>query len=87
MTSRRGRLCPELKWINRIWRELNRIWIEDFPGSSAGEESACSAEDPCAIPGSGRFPGEGIGYSLQYSWVSLVAPTVKNLLGMRDTWV
>ena len=25
------------------------------------------------IPGFGRFPGEGIGYPLQYSWASLVA--------------
>ena len=39
------------------------------------------------IPGLGRFPGEGIGYSLQYSWASLVAQTVKNLLAMWDIWV
>ena len=31
------------------------------------EESACSAGDPGLIPGSGRSPGEGNGYSLQYS--------------------
>ena len=24
---------------------------------------------------SGRFPGEGIGYPVQYSWASLVTPT------------
>ena len=42
-----------------------------FPGSSAGEESACKAGDPSLIPGSGRAPGEGIGYPLQYSWASL----------------
>ena len=39
------------------------------------------------IPVSGRSPGEGIGYPLQYSWVSLVAQTVKNLPAMQDTWV
>ena len=33
-----------------------------FPGSSAGEESACNTGDPSSIPGSGRSPGEGIGY-------------------------
>ena len=38
-----------------------------FPGSSAGKESACSAGDPSLIPGSGRSPGEGIGYPFQYS--------------------
>ena len=32
-----------------------------FPGSSAGKESACNAEDPGLIPGLGRSPGEGIG--------------------------
>ena len=32
-----------------------------FPHSSVGKESACNAGDPGSIPGSGRFPGEGIG--------------------------
>ena len=32
--------------------------------SSAGKESSCSAGHP--DPESGRSPGEGIGYSLQY---------------------
>ena len=35
--------------------------LDHFPGSSAGKESACNAGDPGSIPGSGRFPGEGIG--------------------------
>ena len=44
------------------------IWYSTgFPGSSAAKESACSAGDPCSIPGSGRSLGEGIGYPLQYS--------------------
>ena len=38
-----------------------------FPGSSDGEESACSAGDLGSIPGLGRSPGEGKGYPLQYS--------------------
>ena len=38
-----------------------------FPGGSAGEESACSAGDLGSIPGSGRSPGEGEDYPLQYS--------------------
>ena len=38
-----------------------------FPGSSACKESACNAGDPVLIPGSGRSPGGGIGYTLQYS--------------------
>ena len=39
------------------------------------------------IPGSGRSAGEGIGYPFQYSWASLVAQLVKNLLAMQETWV
>ena len=38
-----------------------------FPGGSDGKESACSAGDPGSILGSGRAPGEGNGYPLQYS--------------------
>ena len=37
------------------------------------------------IPGSGRSPGEGTGYPLQYSWTSLVAQLVKNLPAMWET--
>ena len=58
-----------------------------FTGSSAGKESTCNAGDPSLIPGSGRFPGEGIGYPFQYSWVSLVAQKVKNLPAVPETWV
>ena len=58
-----------------------------FPGRSAGKESTCSAGDPGSIPGSGRFPGEGIGYSLQYSWAFLVDQLVKNPPAMRETWI
>ena len=45
-----------------------------FTHSSVGKESACNAGQPGSIPGSGRSAGEGIGYPLQYSWASLVAP-------------
>ena len=39
------------------------------------------------IPGSGRPPGEGIDYPLQYSPASLVAQLVKNLPEIWETWV
>ena len=61
--------------------------LRGFPGSSAGKESSCNVGDPGLIPGSGRSPGEGIGYPLQYSWASLVAQMVKNLPAVRETWV
>ena len=58
-----------------------------LPGSSAGKESNCNAGDHSLIPGSGRSPGEWIGYLLQYSWAFLVAQMVKNLPAMQETWV
>ena len=53
------------------------------PSSSAGKESTCNSGDPGSILGSGRSAGEGIGYSLQYSWASLV---VKNPPAIWETW-
>ena len=38
-----------------------------FLDSSVGKESVCNVGDPGWIPGSGRSPGEGKGYPLQYS--------------------
>ena len=49
-----------------------------FPRSSAGKESTCNAVDPSLILGSGRSPGEGLGYPIQCSWASPVAQMVKN---------
>ena len=62
-----------------------------LPDSSVGKESAYGAGDPGLISGLGRSSGEGIGYSLQYSWTSRVAQMVKNLSAMQrpgfDPWV
>ena len=57
---------------------------------SCPTQSACNVEDLGSIPRLERSPGEGIGYPLQYSWASLVAPPVKNLPAMQEmqeTWV
>ena len=59
----------------------------DLPGGSASKQSPCNAVDPGSISGSGRSPGEGIGYPLQYSWASLVAQVVKNLPATWETCV
>ena len=56
-----------------------------FPDGPVGKEYACNAGDPGSIPGSGISAGEGIGYTLQYSWASLVAQLVKNLPAMQET--
>ena len=52
-----------------------------FPDRSAGKESAYNAGDPGSISELGSSPGERIGYPFQYSWASLVAQTIKNLIG------
>ena len=38
-----------------------------LPQQLSAGEFTCSAGDPGLIPGSGRSPGEGNGYPLQYS--------------------
>ena len=61
--------------------------MSGFPYSSVGKESTCNARDPDLIPGSRRFPGEGTGYPLQCSWISIVAQLVKNPPAMQEIWV
>ena len=39
------------------------------------------------LPGSGRATGEGIGYTLQHPWASLVTQLLKNPPAMWETWV
>ena len=47
--------------------DLYEVQVLGFPGGSDGKESNCNSGDLGSIPGSGRFPGEGNGYPLQYS--------------------
>ena len=57
-------------WVRKIhWRrdKLPTPVFLRFPCGSAGKEAACNVEDLGSIPGLGRSPGEGQGYSLQYS--------------------
>ena len=75
-------------------KDLFAVYLEEsgndyirFLDSSVGKVSVCNAGDPHLIPGSGRSPGEGIGYPLQYSWASFVAQLVKNPPSMVETWV
>ena len=46
-----------------------KLAIWDFPGGSDSKASVCNAGDLGLIPGSGRFPGEGNGNPLQYSFL------------------
>ena len=57
-------------WVRKIcWRRdrLPTPVFLGFPCGSAGKESTCNTGDLGSIPGLGRSPGEGKGYSLQYS--------------------
>ena len=45
--------------------------IMGFPGGSDGKESTCNTGDPGSISGSGRSPGRGNGYPLQYSYLDI----------------
>ena len=65
-----------------------------FPGASDGKESACNARDSGSIPGSGRSPGEGNEYPLQYSclensmdreaWRLIVTGVTNSLIRLRN---
>ena len=52
---------------------------KDFPCSSVGKESACSAGDLGSIPGLGRSPGERNGYPLR-------CPYLENLVDTGTWW-
>ena len=54
-----------------------RTCCSGFPGSSVGEESACSAGSPSLIPWLGRSPGGGHGSPLQH-------PCLENPQGQRS---
>ena len=66
-------------WLASLIAQL----VKNLPA----KQSACNAGDPGAIPGSGIYAGERIGYPLQYSWAFLEPQLVKNLSAMWETWV
>ena len=74
--SLRNKLLRTWASIKQILRAV--VVVVGFSESSVGKESACNAGDSGSIPGSGRSPGEGIGYPLENSRASLVAQLVKN---------
>ena len=64
-----------------------------LPSWLNGKESACNVGDPGLIPGSGRSPGGGKGYPLQYSCLGNFMdrgtwwPTVLGVTGVRQDLV
>ena len=74
--------------ITFAWKNMG------FPGGSDSKESSCNVVDPGLIPGSGRPPGEGNGYPLQYpclknpmdrgAWRSTVSGVAKSWTRLSD---
>ena len=48
-------------------KKYSKLQSKSQMSGSDGKESACNAGGPVSIPGSGRSPGVGNGYPLQYS--------------------
>ena len=60
--SQENNPLTSLSFNQSIWN-----YLASTSGGSDGKEFACNAGDPGSIPGSGKSPGEGNGYPLQYS--------------------
>ena len=80
-----GSLIPSPGDLPNLGINLTKELDDSY--TAVGKESACNAGDPSSIPGSGISTGEGIGYPLQYSWVSPATQLVKNLPAVQETWV
>ena len=52
-------------WVCEEW-DMLELTDTGFPCGSDSKESTCDTRDVSSIPGSGRSPGEGNGYPLQY---------------------
>ena len=57
------------------------------PCGSAGKESACNVGDLGSIPGLGRCPGEGKGYSPQYSGLESSMDSIVHGFAKSRTWL
>ena len=62
-------ICTLVDKVISLPFNMLSMFVMGFPSSSVGKESACDAGDPGLIPGLGRYPGEGNGNPLQYSYL------------------
>ena len=70
--SQEWKSLSALKWRNFYWLKNIYIFKHCYVSSLIAQtvkESSCKAGDLGSMPGLGRFPGEGNGYLLQYSYV------------------
>ena len=68
---------PHENWIIKMYKKSGS------PDGSVGKESTCHAGDPGWISGSGRSPGEGKGYPLQYSGLE---NSMDCIMGVSNSW-
>ena len=79
--------------IQEIWfSQLLLLICDQVTGFNAHSESACSMGDPASISKSGRSPGEGNGYPLQYAYLEnpmdggVWRATVHGVVKSRTRW-
>ena len=58
---------PRPHFLQEAWYSGLTELSLGFPGDTDSKESVCNVGDPGLILGLGRYPGERIGYPLQYS--------------------
>ena len=77
-------------WVRKIYWRRDRLPTPVFlcfPCGSPGKESTCSVGDLGSIPGVGRSPGEGKGYSLQYSGLENFMDCIVHGVTKSWTWL
>ena len=57
-----------------------------FPGGSVVKNLPANAGDMGSISGSGRFPGEGNGDGLQYSYLGNLMDRSLQTMGLKKSW-
>ena len=61
--------CRTVSAVGQLYlQNRGSICSQGFPGGSGGKESVCNAGNLDSTLGLGRFPGEGNGNPLQYSY-------------------
>ena len=86
--------CPLNQWWHPTISSSAALFSMGFPGVSDGKESSHNGGDSGSIPGLGRSPGEGNGYTLQYSclenfmdrgaWWAVVHGVTKSQIQVRN---
>ena len=87
MTGPAHRQIANSKFIDSYADILYQLSHHGSPNSSVGKESTCNAGGPGLIPGSGRSPGEGIGYPLQYSGLENAMDCIVHGVTKSQTWL